>query len=186
MSLLIFIAPVALMPPKPAVARAVGHQRTGSLSRSPSVRTVPSSPRAASPAKPSASGHGSALLSPGRPTLARLGSPTKRQSLTLQSRSLVRSSSITSDVPSPTTRSARLPESPTLEAAPRIFPKTHSSPGQSSPQPPQPSSLRRVSSPQQDSEPDSEPPEPTPAPPPADRPPSRPATPIVRTLRPGS
>lgn len=135
---------------KPTVARAVGHQRTGSLSRTPSTRSI-SSPRAASPAKPTSSalGNGSTLLSPGgRNAAARLNSPTKRLSLTLQSRqSLARSGSLQPDLASPTIRSARLPDSPVLEAAPRIFQKTHTSPGQSSPQPPQPSSLRRVSSP---------------------------------------
>ncbi|KAI0701257.1 dynactin [Cerioporus squamosus] len=121
--------------PEPAAAvtaRALGHQRTGSLSRTPSLRSVPS-PRATSPAKASASGHGngSAHLSPSRPTSARLGSPTKRQSVTVQPRgSLARSSSFQ-------------PESPVLEPAPKIFPKTRSSPGQASPQPPQPSTLRR-------------------------------------------
>ena len=136
----------------------MGHQRTGSLSRTPSNRSV-ASPRATSPAK-SATGHGngSALLSPSRPSAARLGSPTKRTSLTMQPRpSLSRSGSIPPEAPSPTiSRTPRLPESPVLEPAPRLFPKTYS-PGQASPQPPQPSSLRRVSSPQQDSEP--EPPE---------------------------
>ncbi|TBU58180.1 dynactin [Dichomitus squalens] len=162
----------------PTVARAVGHQRTGSLSRTPSSRSIPS-PRAASPAKPSSSalGNGSALLSPGgRTAAARLGSPTKpRPSLTLQSRpSLGRLGSLQPDVASPT-RSARLPESPVLEPAPRIFPKSHGSPGQASPQPPQPSSLRRVSSPaHEDPEPEPlEPPEPL-----APKLPSRPTTPV--------
>ncbi|KAM5535272.1 hypothetical protein V8D89_011078 [Ganoderma adspersum] len=164
--------------PPPTVARAVGHQRTGSLSRTPSTRSI-SSPRAASPAKPTSStlGNGSTLLSPGgRNAAARLNSPTKRLSLTVQSRqSLARSGSLQPDLASPTIRSARLPESPVLEAAPKIFPKTHTSPGQSSPQPPQPSSLRRVSSPgQEDSElGPSEFPQP-----PAPRPPSRPVTPV--------
>lgn len=136
--------------------RAVGHQRTGSLSRTPSVRSIPS-PRAGSPAKPSVSaqGNGNALLSPSRPSAARLGSPSKRQTLTLQPRtSLTRRGSIQSEAPSPTVgRSPRLPESPVLEPAPRLFPKTYS-PGQGSPQPPQPSSLRRVSSPRPESEPE--------------------------------
>ncbi|KAI0801398.1 dynactin [Fomes fomentarius] len=161
-------------PPAPAV-RAVGHQRTGSLSRTPSVRSIPS-PRAGSPAKPSVSaqGNGHALLSPSRPSATRLGSPSKRQTLTLQPRtSLTRRGSIQSEAPSPTVgRSPRLPESPVLEPAPRLFPKTYS-PGQGSPQPPQPSSLRRVSSPRPESEPDQidEPPLPSVITPP------RPATP---------
>ncbi|KAM5539842.1 hypothetical protein V8D89_006345 [Ganoderma adspersum] len=70
--------------PPPTVARAVGHQRTGSLSRTPSTRSI-SSPRAASPAKPTSStlGNGNTLLSPGgRNAAARLNSPTKRLSLT--------------------------------------------------------------------------------------------------------
>ncbi|RDX50532.1 dynactin [Lentinus brumalis] len=152
--------------PEPASAsavRALGHQRTGSLSRTPSSRSVPS-PRATSPAKPSTSGqgNGSALLSPSRTTSARLGSPSKRQSLTVQRRgSLARSGPSQSEAQSPTLGRTRGPESPVLEAAPKIFPKTRSSPGQASPQqPPQPSSLRRVSSPPPESEPEpSEPPQ---------------------------
>ncbi|KAI0756147.1 dynactin [Daedaleopsis nitida] len=163
-------------PPAATAARALGHQRTGSLSRTPSTRSV-SSPRAGSPAKPSAHSNGNTLLSPSRPTAARLGSPTKRQSLTVQARGLARSGSFHSEAPSPTlSRSPRLPESPTaLEPSPRIFPKTYSSPGQASPQPPQPSSLRRVSSPQQDAEPDLLDERP---PLPVERAPSRPVTPV--------
>ncbi|RPD64767.1 dynactin [Lentinus tigrinus ALCF2SS1-6] len=164
--------------PSAPAARALGHQRTGSLSRTPSTRSIPS-PRAASPAKPSASGHGngSALLSPSRPTSTRLGSPSKRQSLTLQPRgSLARSGSIHADLPSPTVGRSRLPDSPVLEPAPKIFPKARSSPGQASPQPPQPSSLRRVSSPPPEPEPEPEPPEPAQIP--TVKTPSRPSTPV--------
>ncbi|KAL1950983.1 hypothetical protein VTO73DRAFT_132 [Trametes versicolor] len=167
----------------PTVARAVGHQRTGSLSRTPSVRSIPSSPRAGSPAKPSTSslGNGSAPHSPAsRP--ARLGSPTKRvPSLTLQPRaSLARSSS---DLLSPTVGRSRnnSKDSPVLEPAPRLFPKTQVTPGHS---PPQLSSLRHATSPKQEppSSPAPEPevdPEPAASPePPTAKPPSRPVTPI--------
>ncbi|CDO76476.1 hypothetical protein BN946_scf184615.g2 [Trametes cinnabarina] len=175
----------------PTVARAVGHQRTGSLSRTPSVRSIPSSPRAGSPAKPSVSGLGNgSALSPSRP--ARLGSPTKRvPSLTLQPRAaLARTSSGQSDLLSPTVGRSRANtrDSPVLEPAPRIFLKPQSTPGHSPPQPPpQPSSLRHSSSPRQ------EPPQPPPPPPeleleqepepaepepPTIKPPSRPSTPV--------
>ncbi|OSD01208.1 dynactin [Trametes coccinea BRFM310] len=178
----------------PAVARAVGHQRTGSLSRTPSVRSIPSSPRAGSPAKPSLSAHGngSALGSPGRP--ARLGSPTKRvPSLTLQPRaSLARTSSVQGDLLSPTVPRSRANtrESPLLEPAPRIFPKPQSTPGHSPPHPPpQPSSLRHAASPKQEPPPPPPPPPPEPEPqpepeptepeePPTIKPPSRAPTPV--------
>ncbi|KAI0829040.1 dynactin [Trametes gibbosa] len=166
----------------PTVARVVGHQRTGSLSRTPSVRSIPSSPRAGSPSKASASGLGNGLSSPSRP--ARLGSPTKRvPSLTLQPRaSLARSSSSQSDLHSPTVGRSRnnIRDSPVLEPPPRLFPKAQATPGHS---PPQLSSLRHATSPKQ--EPPSPPPAPAPEPapseppePPTVRPPSRPSTPI--------
>ncbi|KAI8980556.1 dynactin [Trametes punicea] len=163
----------------PTVARAVGHQRTGSLSRTPSVRSIPSSPRAGSPAKPSAVTHsnGNPLLSPSRP--ARLGSPTKRApSLTLQPRaSLSRTSSAQNELLSPTVNRNRTNarESPSF-----------------SPHPPQPSSLRHTTSPRQEPPPPPPPPppphpeselepEPTePSEPPTAKPPSRALTPPVR------
>ncbi|KAI0352271.1 dynactin [Trametes cingulata] len=176
----------------PTVARAVGHQRTGSLSRTPSVRSIPSSPRAGSPSKPSVSalGHGNGAQSPSRPQ-PRLGSPTKRvPSLTVQPRaSLARSSSSQSDLLSPTVGRSRTNtrDSPVLEPAPRIFPKSQTTPGHS---PPQLSSLRHSASPRQAPPPAPEPappPEPEPTPeleadeppePATAKPPSRPATPI--------
>ncbi|KAI0658356.1 dynactin [Cubamyces menziesii] len=176
--------------PPPTVARAVGHQRTGSLSRTPSVRSIPASPRAGSPAKPSASAHGNgnALLSPSRP--ARLGSPTKRvPSLTLQPRASLGRTSSAQDLPhSPTLARSRTSsrESPALEPSPRLFPKPQATPTHSPPHPPpQPSALRHASSPKQDP-PAPPPPQPEPEPeavepqePLTAKPPSRPPTPVV-------
>ncbi|KAI0370083.1 dynactin [Pilatotrama ljubarskyi] len=176
----------------PTVARAVGHQRTGSLSRTPSVRSIPSSPRAGSPSKPSISslGNGAGAQSPSRPQ-PRLGSPTKRvPSLTVQPRaSLARSSSSQSDLLSPTVGRSRTNtrDSPVLEPSPRLFPKSQATPGHS---PPQLSSLRHSASPKQAPPPAPEPapppePEPEPEPehaeppePPTARPPSRAPSPI--------
>ncbi|KAH9854440.1 dynactin [Lenzites betulinus] len=180
------IAAQAEPPLIPTVARAVGHQRTGSLSRTPSVRSIPSSPRAGSPSKPSISALGNGPNSPSsRP--ARLGSPTKRvPSLTLQPRaSLVRSSSSQSDLLSPTVGRSRnnTRDSPVLEPPARLFPKAQVTPGHS---PPQLSSLRHATSPKQDPPsppPPTHAPEPEPEPdetlePPTAKPPSRPSTPI--------
>ncbi|KAI0652665.1 dynactin [Trametes meyenii] len=173
-------------PAHPRVARAVGHQRTGSLSRTPSVRSIPSSPRAGSPAKPSVAGlgNGGAPHSPSSRS-ARLGSPTKRvPSLTLQPRGPLARSSVQPELLSPTVGRSRANtrDSPVLEPAPRLFPKAQATPGHS---PPQLSSLRHSSSPKQEPpspsppgpeperEPETDEPEPVTA-----KPPSRPATPV--------
>ncbi|KAH9948209.1 dynactin [Amylocystis lapponica] len=159
--------PVVTSPVRPTV----GHQRTGSigLARVPSNRAVPPSPRAGSPAKPSASGlsNGAALTSP-----RRLGSPTKRTPpLSLQSRTtLSRRPSQADATLSPTITRQRSAESPAQDGSPKVFPKALGTPpmlaAHSPSQPPlQPSNLRRVSS----TEPES---------PVVGKLPSRPSTPV--------
>ncbi|CCL98838.1 uncharacterized protein FIBRA_00843 [Fibroporia radiculosa] len=159
--------------PAPAAGRsALGHHRTGStgLARIPSARavppspgrTVPSSPRAASPAKTSVA-NGSSIASP-RPM--RLGSPTKRTPpLSLQSRSsLARQPSLGIDPSlSPTVARQRSFDSTSQDGPSRAFPKALGPSPMSapalSPQSQAPtSSLRRVSSPEPFSEPQPQPP----------------------------
>ncbi|KAI0931161.1 hypothetical protein AcW2_000104 [Taiwanofungus camphoratus] len=151
----------ALAAPAPSVSRpTLAHHRTGStgLARVPSARTVPPSPGAGSPSKPSTSGlaNGGSVTSP---RTARLGSPTKRTpALTLQSRaSLPRQPSLHAEANlSPTVSRQRSFDSPSQNAPLKPFSKTLApSPMIAKVSPPQPSlqpsSLRRVSTPEPES-----------------------------------